>query len=66
MRKTPSQPDFDHLKYENLSNAMRAYDTFLAFCETDAEWDTVMRLFDRIRDEEHKMSREKTLQGESK
>ena len=64
--KSPNTPVFDQLKYQNLKNALSAYDTFLAFCETDAEWDTVMRLFDRIRDEEHKMSREKTLQGESK
>lgn len=50
---------FDEFKYENLIEATRAYSTFLAFCETDDEWDTVMRLFYRIRDEEHKMSHEK-------
>ena len=50
---------FDEVKYENLQNALYAYDTFLAFCETNDEWDTIMRLHDRIQDERNKMTLEK-------
>ena len=51
--------DFDEHKYQNLQNALSTYDTFLAFCETDDESDTIMRLFYRIRDERDKMTLEK-------
>ena len=64
MSKTQNPPQFDDLKYENLTNALYVYDTYLAFCETDAEWKTVMRLFDRIRKERDEMLRAKILQGE--
>ena len=60
MKNSEKQPqDFDEIKYENLKNALQSYDTFLAFCETDDEWDTIMRLHDRIRDERDKMTLEK-------
>ena len=58
--KSPNTPVFDQLKYQNLKNALSAYDTFLAFCETDAEWDTIMRLHDRIQNERDKMTLEKS------
>ena len=60
MNNNEKQPQtFDEVKYENLQNALYAYDTFLAFCETDAEWDTIMRLHDSIQDERNKMTLEK-------
>ena len=60
MNNNEKQPQtFDEVKYENLQNALYAYDTFLAFCKTDAEWDTIMRLHDSIQDERNKMTLEK-------
>ena len=60
VKNSEKQPqDFDEIKYENLKNALQSYDTFLAFCETDDEWDTIMRLHNRIRDERDKMTLEK-------
>ena len=60
VKTSEKQPEtFDEIKYENLQNALQSYDTFLAFCETDDEWDTIMRLHDRIRDERDKMTLEK-------
>ena len=58
-KKASNAQVFDQLKYQNLKNALYAYDTFLAFCETDAEWDTIMRLRDRIQNERDKMTLEK-------
>ena len=53
----------DKMKWNNIKNALRAYSTYLAFCETDDEWNVIETIFDRMQAEQNKMAKESGITG---
>ena len=46
----------DKLKLQNLKQACQSYETFLDFCENADQWNTIMEVYSKIRDERDELA----------